>query len=86
MYIRFREGKYGTKFIPEEYPQGFKGVELSQNETSELVAATVVMELHRKNFIQSADNYKYSLPPSDVEEHELIAVLPSKGIVSIYLT
>jgi len=35
---KFAKGDYGTKFIEEEYPDGFKGVELRENEVRRLVA------------------------------------------------
>ena len=33
----FKSGIYSTKFIEEQYPDGFKGVELSENEACELI-------------------------------------------------
>lgn len=41
--FRFRKGKYSTKFIPEQYPKGFHGVQLSQRETLELISAAAAM-------------------------------------------
>ena len=35
---RFREGKYGTKFIAENFPDGFSGVKLTQPEQQRLLA------------------------------------------------
>lgn len=43
----FREGNYGTKFIPLEYPQGFKGESLTDLETNELIAAGVALHGQR---------------------------------------
>lgn len=43
----FRDGKYGTKFIPLEYPKGFKGELLNDNESKELIASAVVLHTHK---------------------------------------
>ena len=34
----FRSGNYSTKFIEQEYPEGFKGVQLSKDETNEMIS------------------------------------------------
>lgn len=39
----FRDGNYSTKFIPQEYPDGFKGVELKKDEKSQLIAMAVAI-------------------------------------------
>jgi hypothetical protein len=39
--LSFRSGNYGTKFIAEQYPNGFSGVPLSKEETLDLIAAAV---------------------------------------------
>lgn len=41
---RFESGKLTTKFIDEEYPDGFKGVELSMSEKSDLTAMACTMQ------------------------------------------
>ena len=46
---RFRDGHYGTKFIAEEYPNGFSGVQLTDVETNRLLASVSAMHLSRKN-------------------------------------
>jgi len=53
----FREGKYGTGFIPEQYPQGFKGVELTPSETLEMIATTAIMHQNCLDVQASADEY-----------------------------
>ena len=40
---RFRKGDYSTKFIPNEYPEGFHGVKLNKHETTELIALAAAM-------------------------------------------
>ena len=44
----FRSGNYSTKFIGEEYPNGFKGVELSKPDINRLIATTALMHYQRK--------------------------------------
>ena len=44
----FRSGNYSTKFIGQEYPNGFKGVELSKSELNRLIATTALMHYQRK--------------------------------------
>lgn len=54
----FRDGKYGTKFIPEQYPNGFTGVKLNKTEVRDLVASALVM--HQTRADQSSyNNYEY---------------------------
>lgn len=51
---RFRAGKITTKFIPEEYPKGFHGVTLHDDESRKLFALGAVMlykKLHRARTI-----------------------------------
>jgi hypothetical protein len=43
VWRRFRKGDYCTKFIGEEYPEGFSGVKLTNTETNELIATAVSM-------------------------------------------
>lgn len=72
---RFRSGKYGTKFIPQQYPKGFFGVELNKTETKELIAAAASMELSRRHRLASSDNFKFADSPSEMENHEFVAIL-----------
>ena len=44
---RFRDGDYSTKFIPQEYPEGFTGVALTERETHELIASAVAIHHSR---------------------------------------
>ena len=50
----FRTGNYSTKFIGQEYPDGFKGVQLSKAETNRLIATTALMHYQRKEQSLSA--------------------------------
>ena len=42
---RFRSGNISTAFIEEEYPDGFKGVELGQNDSQKIAAACAVLNM-----------------------------------------
>lgn len=42
---RFLEGRLNTKFIPEEFPQGFKGFVYTPEQTTELTALTAALKL-----------------------------------------
>lgn len=44
---RFRAGKYSTKFIPSEYPNGFHGVDLTVEEKRQSVAVAAAIQLSR---------------------------------------
>lgn len=41
---RYLEGKISTKFIPEEFPKGFDGFKLSQEQCTRLISASAVIE------------------------------------------
>lgn len=75
--LSFRKGDYCTKFIPEEYPNGFSNVDLVEKEKFELIASAIAIELARNEHLD--DNRQFS-----VEEEEegikknLIAVLEDK--------
>jgi propionyl-CoA carboxylase alpha chain len=55
----FRAGKYGTGFIPQEYPTGFHGVELSKQETNHLITAAVAMHTSRCEVSKAQSDYDY---------------------------
>ncbi len=44
---RFREGRLTTGFIAEEFPEGFKGAPLSEDDARLFVAAAVAAKLRR---------------------------------------
>jgi len=49
---RFVSGNTTTKFIPEEYPNGFKGTELTEAETQRLISGAVI--IHAAHLLRSA--------------------------------
>jgi hypothetical protein len=62
----FRSGNYGTKFIAEQYPDGFSGVPLSKEETLDLIAAAVsfYLKITQKGLWHCAALY-WIVPPND---------------------
>lgn len=55
---RFRSGNISTAFIAEEYPEGFKGVELTEGELNSIAsgaAAMMLVEAERREALQSID-------------------------------
>jgi propionyl-CoA carboxylase alpha chain len=79
----FRSGDYGTKFIPEQYPKGFHGVELTSKEVDELVAAAVSLQMSMQQRILSADDYKYN-NKSDSESVEFVVSLGARENKQIF--
>jgi pyruvate carboxylase len=41
---KFISGHYGTKFIEEEYPEGFNGVQLDDSESRRLIAVGAMIQ------------------------------------------
>lgn len=55
---RFRSGNITTAFIAEEYPEGFKGVDLTEGELNSIAsgaAAMMLVEAERREALQSID-------------------------------
>jgi len=44
---RYIKGDISTKFIPQEYPEGFKGIQLNPTQTEELVSSAAVLHFVR---------------------------------------
>ena len=57
----FLDGKYGTSFIPEQYPDGFHGVELSNGEKNELVSIAALIHESRLHLTGDCNN-NYGTP------------------------
>jgi propionyl-CoA carboxylase alpha chain len=53
----FRDGNYSTKFIAQEYPDGFKGVELKKVEKSQLIAMAVAVHQEYMKMHDEGDEY-----------------------------
>ncbi|KAL6066072.1 Propionyl-CoA carboxylase alpha chain, mitochondrial [Balamuthia mandrillaris] len=63
---RFRKGALTTKFIPEEYPHGFTGHELNENEVNDLVVSAAAMQFVRREreATISGQLSEYATPPT----------------------
>lgn len=68
----FREGNYGTSFIPEEYPEGFLGVTLTPSETHELIASAAAMYMAKMDLRASEDQEDYG---DDQETCDMVVVV-----------
>lgn len=70
---RFRAGKYSTKFIPQEYPTGFHGVELSAPETRQMLGVAAAIHSVR-NFESTGDAIAGEQEDGSVA-HEFVLVM-----------
>ena len=66
----FRGGNYGTGFIAEEYPDGFKGVSLNSQELNELIATAAAMHVAKIDVRSGEENEVY-----DDETREIVIVV-----------
>jgi propionyl-CoA carboxylase alpha chain len=72
----FKSGIYSTKFIEEQYPDGFKGVQLSKNEVCELICIATVMHLVRS---------EKQLAKGDLDQYVVILGGPKGAAYSVYI-
>ena len=63
---RFKTGDFSTKFLEEEYPKGFKGSKLDENELSELASAVYIMD-----YVKKAHNGEKEPAYYDFEDEEI---------------
>lgn len=88
--FRFRSGDYSTKFIAQEYPNGFHGVKLTTHETSEFIALAAAIhsarhEVHadvRQGAQQAASELTYAQARQQARQrHHLVAsaAVPAAG-------
>jgi acetyl/propionyl-CoA carboxylase alpha subunit len=52
----FRSGNYSTKFIGNEYPEGFHGVQLTTSETTEFIALAAALHSARHEHVAVAEH------------------------------
>ncbi|MEP3198590.1 MAG: acetyl/propionyl/methylcrotonyl-CoA carboxylase subunit alpha [Lentilitoribacter sp.] len=75
---RFRSGNITTAFIAEEYPEGFKGVELTEGELNSIAsgaAAMMLVEVERREVLNSID-----LGTDDQDEKDYVVQIGDKLI------
>ena len=58
---KFRSGKYSTKFIEMEYPEGFSGVKLNEDETHQLVATACAINHAKLDLARGEEEYGDSM-------------------------
>jgi len=67
---KFREGNATTAFLTEEYPEGFKGRQLTPGEVDELLAATVYLHMKREEKATRFLNTKTLLLNNQLPSHQ----------------
>jgi propionyl-CoA carboxylase alpha chain len=75
---RFKEGRLTTNYIPEQYPDGFHGVKLTQDERIKLAAITAQMDLARQEKVASIGDGSEEL---EMELFVIIEKQPYKVVV-----
>lgn len=73
----FREGNYGTSFIPEQYPKGFHGELLSDRETLRLVASAASIHQARVE-VSRQTNGMYGIEGVEEEPEEMFVVIKGR--------
>lgn len=77
----FRSGNYNTKFIPEQWPDGFKGVVLSPPETLRFVAMAVALHLERTDIVGRGNTNNYDYDEDDLEGNNYTHDLAEEELV-----
>ncbi|GAB9475312.1 Acetyl-coa carboxylase, biotin carboxylase subunit [Globisporangium polare] len=70
---RFVSGKITTKFIAEEYPEGFEGVQLNKDELKDLTVVGAIMHL-QKAHASGQISGRLQSPHGDVTENDFASV------------
>jgi propionyl-CoA carboxylase alpha chain len=85
---RFKEGRLTTNYIPEEYPQGFLGVQLSQEQKTRLAAIATYMTVMREEKVATinpqfaaAINASSSEDENNNEKTKMVIVAGDKYMV-----
>lgn len=65
---RFIEGRLTTAFIKEEYPQGFKGVQLNAGQKAQVVAGAAMMNVIRAYAGRQLSGRSEAAPPPAVSD------------------
>ncbi len=90
----FRDGNYCTKFIGEEYPNGFKRVELTKHEQHQMIATAAAIHEARNEYLREMHPANHHHPEqSHIDEDysvkdKLVVVLDGpkgKYILSVYM-
>lgn len=69
---RFRTGEFTTKFIGQEYPKGFKGVELTEEEVKNVTSVAYLYDLIKRGSDSGLNRddwaYTYDVHNPDFED------------------
>lgn len=74
---KFRTGDYNTKFIEEQYPDGFKGIELNEKQTLELITVATAMHQERTNLSLTEDQRNNGY--DNMEEDYIVILKDNQG-------
>lgn len=92
---RFNSGNLSTKFIPEEYPNGFKGHQYTDAELQDLIASVAVMHFRKAERkwdidgkLETAlpsplDHWFLSIPGGKTYEVQVLGIEEDNAVVSI---
>jgi len=79
---RFRSGNYSTKFIGQEYPKGFKGEQLTHEETYKLVSSAAAMFYVRKETAKGTIDELYNNASEAAYEEIVLKVTDNNGQIN----
>ena len=69
---RFQSGDFSTKFLEEEYPKGFKGSILEENELNELASVVYLMDFVKKDHDGEPSPLDYNYDDDENEDDESV--------------
>jgi len=75
---RFIAGDLSTKFIADEFPEGFKGHKLKPNQEEELVAIAAVIHHERRERAKSVDGQLRAEEESEIPADPVIITVEGK--------
>lgn len=76
---RFIEGRLTTNFIPDEYPQGYKGAQLSDVKARELAAAATIVYSRLLLTQLSISGKSASFNPTNIHKSKLQSIIVTVG-------
>lgn len=78
---KFNEGNFTTNYLPETYPDGFQGVQLTQDESLELAVIASAMHSKEANRArQTLNNYVIKNEESNLDEFDLMVTVKGEDI------
>eukprot|EP00116_Pleurobrachia_bachei_P005543 sb/3465805/ len=81
--LSFLTGDVSTKFLEEEYPQGFSGTELSASQRSELFPALAVLHHSKANRSGASGSFKYIISGEGEERGEVTVNVGKDGSYTV---